>query len=93
MKTFAAITLLLFSVCTALSQELKYQTFKAQLKLSAFKNGENFQWTNNNISVTLNYKTGDFLLKLRNNDFKEKSEDGVSVNEETESTIDTEYLF
>ena len=93
MKILITAAILLFSLFTATSQEVKYQTYKAQLKLSASKEGENFQWTNNNIAVTLNYKTGDFILKLKNSDFKETMGNRNTVTQETETAEDTEYLF
>lgn len=40
------------------------------MKISAFKDGKNFQWENKNISIALNYKTGHFALKLTNTDFE-----------------------
>jgi hypothetical protein len=93
MKILITAAVLLFSLFTATSQEVKYQIYKAQLKLSASKEGEDFQWTNNNIAVTLNYKTGDFILKLKNSDFKETLENRNTVTQETETVKDTEYLF
>ncbi len=37
--------------------------------MSAYKDGENHQWENKNITVMLDYKIGSFLVRLKNTDF------------------------
>lgn len=48
----------------------RYQTMKSIMKISAFKDGENFQWENKNISAVIDYRTGEFTVRLRNSDFR-----------------------
>lgn len=62
--------ILLTSIC--FSQESKYQTFKAKMELGGDKNGEQIKWENNNITVALDYKTGNFISRIKNTDFYEK---------------------
>lgn len=81
---------ILLITCNLLScgQAPKYQTYSANLLIIATKEGENYQWQNKNITVTLNYKTGNFKAIIRNSDFYNKqtdirvAEDSISGNSE-----------
>lgn len=69
-------------------QAPKYQTYSANLLIIATKAGEDHQWQNKNITVTLNYKTGNFKAIINNSDFYNKQtevrvqEDSISGNSE-----------
>lgn len=70
MKNLFFLILINFIVSGLLAQQgAGYIIQKPVLKISADKNGENFQWENKNISIALNYKTGEFAMKLSNKDF------------------------
>lgn len=73
-----------FITCNLLSygQAPKYQTYSANLLIIATKGGENYQWQNKNITVTLNYKTGNFKAIIHNSDFYNKETD-IRVNEDS----------
>ena len=51
------------------SQQAKYQTFKAKMKIIGMKDGEKMEWDNDNILVVLDYESGNFSTKLENTDF------------------------
>jgi len=67
----ALIFLLLFSIAftTAAAQTTRYQTYTAVMKITATKDGQQYQWENKRISVVLDYKTGNFTCRLKNTDF------------------------
>ena len=77
-------------ICTTFTfaQGPNFQTYSADLLVIATKGGENIQWQNKDIRVTLNYKTGSFKAVINNNDFYNKqtnikvSEDKISSNTE-----------
>ena len=91
MKLFLFISFYFVFMFSASSQEVRYQTLKAQLKISAVKNGGHYQWENKNITVMLNYKTGEFILRLKNTDFTNTS--GETQTVATDETKETEYIF
>lgn len=51
------------------AQQPGYQTYSSSVKLIAQQGEEDYQWENTDIVVVLNYKTGDFIAKLKNSDF------------------------
>jgi hypothetical protein len=63
---------MIFLSFISIAQESKYKTFKAKMELIGEKNGEKIQWENNNITVSLDYKTGNFISQIKNTDFYEK---------------------
>jgi len=69
MKTIITLVTIIFAVNLSLAQETRYQTFKAALKINAFKEGENYQWENKDITTLLDYRNGDFIVRLKNTDF------------------------
>ena len=85
---FASLLLLLNP---SFSQETRYQTYKAQLKISAVKEGEIYKWENKNISVMLDYRTGEFLLRLKNTDFQQTDGGADVVSDNDKQQV--EYLF
>ncbi len=91
MKALVSILFLIFLSGITFSQEVRYQTLKAQLKIDAVKNGEHYQWENKNIAIMLNYKTGEFILRLKNTDFINST--GETQTAEEDDSIETEYLF
>lgn len=74
------LILILFSnaVC---AQQAQYQTYTAVMKIIAFKDGEQFQWENKNISVRLDYKIGDFITRLTNLDFVNADADRSQISD------------
>lgn len=68
-KLFTVVVLCFFTSILFAQQGAGYIIKNPVMKISAFKNGENYQWENKNISVALAYQTGQFSLKLSNVDF------------------------
>lgn len=92
MKTLTLIATLILSISIGLAQETRYQTFKAGLKISANKDGENYQWENKNITTFLDYRNGDFITRLKNSDFNPTGT-GTKEQVKSEDTEELEYLF
>ncbi len=70
MKTiWTFVTLLLLSATLIAQSGTRYQTYQSVMTIMASKNGMVDQWKNDRLSVVLDYKTGEFLLKLTNTDF------------------------
>ncbi|NOX85221.1 MAG: hypothetical protein GXO86_04535 [Chlorobi bacterium] len=67
----ASLFLLLISFLTSAvtAQSTRYQTYSAIMKITATKNGQQYEWENKNITVVLDYKTGNFTCRLQNTDF------------------------
>ncbi len=65
------LLLFMFSIYSFVifAQAPKYQTYTADLLIIATKNGDNIQWENKDIVVTLSYKTGDLKVIINNSDF------------------------
>ncbi len=91
MKYIIALAVAILAVCVSPAQEIRYQTFKAGLKLSAFKDGENYQWENKNISVVLDYRNGEFVTRLTNKDFQSTVAPEFLQQQGTEEVL--EYVF
>lgn len=90
MKTIITLIIIVIAINAGMSQEARYQTFKAGLKISAFKDGENFQWENKNITTFLDYRNGDFITRLKNSDFRTETQ---NESQEFEPTEEFEYVF
>lgn len=90
MKSILITTLLFFITATLFAQVPQYQTYTAELKLSASKDGETFQWENKNITVRLDYKNGEFISRLTNYDFRATEFDEPNI---ADSTYEYEYTF
>jgi len=88
MKNHFLLLALIINSLLSFSQSPQFQIYSADLLLIATKDGENFQWQNKDIVVTLNYKTGDFKAIINNNDFYNKEtnirvvQDSISDNSE-----------
>ncbi|MCF6171190.1 MAG: hypothetical protein L3J66_09460 [Bacteroidales bacterium] len=91
MKTFISIAAVILMTNFCFGQEVRYQTYKAQLKISAFKDGENYQWENKNITVVLDYRTGDFITRLKNTDMLSTVQPGF--NQQDSVPDELEYVF
>lgn len=63
-------------------QAPRYQTYSSNLLIIATKSGEDYQWENKDITVTLNYKTGNFKATIHNSDFYNK-QTNVRVKEDS----------
>jgi len=59
----------------------RYQTYTAVMKIAATKDGKQYEWENKNITVVLNYQTGEFTSRLTNHDFYDPAEGRVFVND------------
>lgn len=92
MKTLITIAALVFAINVGMAQETRYQTYKAGLKISAFKDGENYQWENKNITTFLDYRNGDFITRLKNSDFHPAGQTGSQLNK-SEDAEELEYIF
>ena len=91
MRIPIALAIIVFAVNTGLAQETRYQTFTAALKINAFKEGENFQWENKNITTFLDYRNGDFITRLKNTDFY--STVHPEFHQQKDGGAELEYLF
>jgi len=91
MKTLITLAVIIFTINLSLAQETRYQTNKAALKINAFKNGENYQWENKNITTFLDYRNGDFTTRLKNTDFI--STIHPEFHEQTAGEEKFEYVF
>lgn len=52
------------------------------MKISAFKDGENIQWENKNVTVRLDYQIGNFITRLKNSDFYDSNMQSVVNTDE-----------
>ncbi len=75
---------LVFLANITFAQQAKYQTFKAKMTLLGEKDGKQQQWDNNDITVALDYESGNFISKLKNTDFLNKETYNTLQNEENE---------
>ena len=75
---------LVFLANITFAQQAKYQTFKAKMTLIGEKDGKQQQWDNNDITVALDYESGNFISKLKNTDFLNKETYNTLQNEENE---------
>lgn len=91
MKILITLAAVLFTVNLSLAQQTRYQTNKAALKINAFKEGENYQWENKNITVLLDYRNGDFISRLKNTDFYSTVQ--PEIHEQTPEGEELEYVF
>lgn len=69
MKSQLLLFVFIISSYVIFAQAPKYQTYTADLLIIATKNGDNIQWQNKDIVVTLSYKTGDLKVIINNSDF------------------------
>lgn len=69
MKTILISGLLFFSSTILLAQQAQYLTYTSIMKIMAVKNGGKFEWENKNITVRIDYRTGEFISRLHNYDF------------------------
>lgn len=90
MRVFiTAVFVVAFSM--VFSQETHYQTIKATLKITATKNGKPFSWENKKLTVRIDYKTGNFIARLKSTDF-DLTHGEESQIENTDSD-NREYVF
>lgn len=52
-----------------LAQQPSYKTIRSSVTLIAVKDNEPYQWENTDNTVFLDYKNGDFKVRLKNRDF------------------------
>lgn len=91
MRILLIILAMSFSINYAAAQQANYRTYSSVVKLSAFQGDENYQWENKDIVVFLDYKNGDFLVRLKNKDFYNKLHpEPADPGEEQE---EREFLF
>jgi hypothetical protein len=70
MRLYIILVGLFFILDSTFAQQPKYQTFKSKMSLIGEKDAEKFQFDNDKITVALDYKTGSFISRLKNTDFK-----------------------
>jgi len=75
---------LVFITNISFAQQAKYQTFKAKMTVVGEKDGEQQQWNNNDITVSLDYESGNFISRLKNTDFLNKETYNTLQNEEND---------
>jgi len=90
MKTYIILITFLISNLALFAQAPKYQTYSADLLIIASKDGENIQWQNKDIVVTLNYKTGALKIIINNNDFLNKQNNENIIDDDSENS---EFIF
>lgn len=86
--TFTPVAIL-FSALFLFSQDAQYLTHNSLMKIKAGKSGESVEWQNDNVSVRLDYKTGEFMVNLSNTDFVKP---GVEVDLNNESNAPKRQL-
>ncbi len=91
MKKYIILIVLTISSLVFYAQEPQFQTYSADLLIVATKDGDNVQWQNKDIVVTLNYRTGDFKAIINNTDFYNK-QTNMKISEDSIS-ISSEFLF
>ena len=91
MKQFIIVIMLTVSSLVLNAQSPQFQTYSADMMIIATKDGENIQWQNKDIKVTLNYRTGDFKAIINNSDFYNK-ETNTKVSEDS-IVYDREFIF
>ncbi len=69
MKKILILVLLFVWVTILFAQQSQYLTYTSVMKIAGVKNGERFEWENKNINVRLDYKSGEFITYLENDDF------------------------
>jgi len=85
MKKIILFGVVFFAGISLLAQQgAGYVIQKPVLKISAMKEGQNYQWENPDISVSLNYKNGDFTIKLSNDDFRVNQTNQVAISDTVE---------
>lgn len=69
----------------------RYQTYTAVMKIAATKDGQQYEWENKNITVVLNYQTGEFTSRIKNHDFydptKPQNFNSDSIQDQIEYTL------
>ena len=88
MKLISITLLMLFFTIALFAQQPQYQTYTAIMKISAVKEGEQFQWENKNITVRLDYKTGEFISRLKNHDFEKTGTPAATIADSTEQEME-----
>ncbi len=68
-STLLILLLTVFSINFTAAQQPNYRTYSSVIKLSAFKGDKNYQWENKDNVIFLDYRTGDFIVRLKNKDF------------------------
>jgi hypothetical protein len=81
MKITLSAVVILFSATLLLSQDAQYLTHNSMMKIKAGKKGESVEWQNDNVSVRLDYRTGEFITYLSNTDFMKPGEDAGMIKE------------
>ncbi len=69
MRKLFLILIFSLSIHYISAQEPGYITYSSSVKLIALQGSESYEWENTDSSVVLNYKTGDFIARLKNSDF------------------------
>lgn len=70
MRKLVGLALMCFFATMVFAQQgAGYVIQNPVMKIIATKDGQDYQWENKNISVALAYQTGQFAIKLSNNDF------------------------
>ncbi len=90
MKSFLTFALI-FVFSFTFSQESHYQTIKAALKVTATKDGRQFNWENKNLAIRLDYKTGNFIARINSNDFT--GPEAGKDNTEPDADVERNYVF
>lgn len=69
MRFLLIVLTISFSINYVHAQQPNYRTYSSVIKLIAFQGNENYQWENKDNTVVLDYKNGDFIVRLKNKDF------------------------
>jgi hypothetical protein len=86
MKAIIVSLIFLFSASLLhAQQDAQYLIHNSLMKIMASKNGESFEWQNDDVSVRLDYRTGDFITYLTNTDFVKPGED-IGMTKESGAT-------
>ncbi len=74
MKTILLFLVFAISGSILFGQQAQFVTNTSMIKVTAVKNGEGYEWENKDLHVSLDYKTGEFLSRIKNSDLVNPSE-------------------
>lgn len=85
MKKISALITLFFAL-SAMSQVSQYQAINGKLLIITNRDGQEFKYNNDKIVVNLDYRTGAFIVNLKNTDFYQT--DSIANLLNPESTVE-----
>lgn len=85
MKNIFILALVYFIGSSLVAQQgAGYVIQKPVMKIIAMKDGQNYQWENTQISISLDYRVGTFNLQLSNDDFRVNQTNQLAISDTVE---------